>query len=385
MGTQKGSALTTASTTTTGTTTAAATQGGGRSTNRHSNNECLPCLQRLNLHGLYRVQDVFLLELARSRFITRVEWIELAKTSITDKGLSMLVNRLDSHNPTNTTMSYEYAYELHKEQQLANHHRPTFRSTVKASRATTTVAVDSVSPSSPPGSATTSPPPSPPHRITKCNVQDCKQLTPRGLTSFLSMSIMHVTHLDVRGCGNGTQKAAGTIAVLCAPTLRVLKVGFGLASIKAPPALKPWNMPTAQLGLNDRSLCRVLGACRVLEELVVRQNVIVVVVTISVFHLDMWTCVEDELQLGRDVTFSVFQLDMCCRRQNVQILHSPIHSHSSPSFCSLPLVNCRCTVAINCEGRSSPSYAFSPPLTRRCTDWMSVGVPLCTWEVCCGF
>jgi hypothetical protein len=52
----------------------------------------------------------------------------------------------------------------------------------------------------------------------------------------------------------------------------------------------------------------------VLEELVVRQNVIVVVVTISVFHLfhlDMWTCVEDELQLGRDVTFSVFQLDMC--------------------------------------------------------------------------
>ena len=122
---------------------------------------------------------------------------------------------------------------------------------------------------------------------------------------------MHVTHLDVRGCGNGTQKAAGTIAVLCAPTLRVLKVGFGLASIKAPPALKPWNMPTAQLGLNDRSLCRVLGACRVLEELVVRQNVIVVVVTVSVFHLDMWTCVEDELQLGRDVTFSVFQLDMC--------------------------------------------------------------------------
>jgi hypothetical protein len=161
-------------------------------------------------------------------------------------------------------MNYEYAYEQkkkYKNDALLLQQQQHFKS--KERHIESSIKTATPSPTTPI---------LPVHQIKKINLSYCKNLTPLSLKLFLSMdsSMMTITHLDLRGVKSGsTQKYITDIVCLCSDTLTVLKVGFGLDAIKAPPSRKPWNMPTAQIGLSDRSLCKIVDSCRLLTTLVI--------------------------------------------------------------------------------------------------------------------
>jgi hypothetical protein len=212
---------------------------GGDKPGLPGSKERLPVLKRINMYGLYRIHDTFLLAVARSSYILRFEAMEFKGTSITDDGLVMLVRRLDS-DMGDGSMSYEYAFEEKEKmsQAAANTKNKAKTNTGRS--------------------------------ITRCDFQDCKALTPKSIKLFLGMThTVKLIYLDIRGCSGATQVGAADIAILCAATLKTLKLGFGLAAIKAPPQRKPWHMPTAQQGPSDRAICDILSKCRKLETLVI--------------------------------------------------------------------------------------------------------------------